>query len=645
MKLRREQDKQHSRKVEITMSGKILARVLALSLAFFLVACGGGDDDSTPLAGGSGSSGGTADGGSTADEVVNVGSVQLLASPVQIGTSSGATSTLTALVKDPNGILLASVPVQFSVNNNGTLRVDEPTTDESGSSTAILSTTEDARNRNITVQASAGGRSDSVNISITGTSISIAGPSSVSLGDTVPYRITLSDGNGDGISNEEITVNANANAITSSSLTTSDGVVDIELSTQTSGQEELTVSAFSGESKVEASQSINISPETFVFTSPTANTEINLNTLQTISLEWESDNTPVDGRTVRFSSTRGTLQPVNGLVTTSNGQASVQISSDISGPTTVTARAIDSGLSTERDLEFVATTASSVNVQAIKTQLDFGETTEIQTVVRDQNNNLAKNQLITFQIVADGSSGNLSSSSGVTDGLGRVSTTYTAGQSISARDGVEIRATVAGTNVIGELFMTVARRALRVVVGTGNTLTEPSQSRYEKEFVTIVTDANGAPVESANVELSILPVGYKKGAYAKVAGEGSLRWEAQTSADCSAEDTNRNGILDPGEDFNQSRSLEPTNPATTNVSSLVTGSNGSGTFSILYPQNLCSWAVTRITATVRVGGTESVENYDFPLSCAAADLSDVDVDPPGGVASLYGTGTSCGDTL
>jgi len=623
------------------MSGRYLASATALLLVAFLAGCGG-DGSSTPLAGGGSENSGDGDG--TPGEVITVGSVQLLASPVQIGTSSGATSTLTALVKDPNGILLAGVPVQFSVNNNGTLRVDEPTTDQSGTATAILSTTEDARNRTITVSASAGGTDDSVDIAISGTSISILGPSSVSLGDTVPFRIRLNDGNGDGINSQKITVSSTNNStITSSSLTTSDGIVDIKLTTKASGEDVLTVSAFSGESRVEASQAISISPETFVFSSPTANTEIKLNTPQTVSLEWGSDNTPVNGSIVHFSSIRGTILPADGLVTTSNGRASVQISSNISGPTTITARAIESGLFTERNFEFVAITASSVNVQAIKTQLDFGETTEVEAVVRDQDNNLAKNQLVTFQIVADGSSGNLSSSSGVTDGLGRVSTTYTAGQSISARDGVEIRATVAGTSVTGELFMTVSGRALRVVIGTGNEISEPDTASYLKEFVAIVTDANGAPVESANVELSVLPVSYRKGKY-RVAGEGSLRWEAQTSADCSSEDTNQNGILDPGEDFNQSGSLEPTNPATSNVSSLVTGSNGSGTFSVLYPQNLCSWAVTRITATVRVGGTESVENYEFPLSCLAADLANVDADPPGGTDSLYGTGPSCGDT-
>ncbi|MCK0165049.1 Ig-like domain-containing protein [Marinobacter sp. S6332] len=631
------------------MSGKFLARVLALSLALFLVACGGGDDSSTPLAGGDGSG----NGGGTPEEVVNVGSVQLLASPVQIGTSSGATSTLTALVKDPNGILLPDVPVQFSVNNNGTLRVDNPNTDESGTATAILSTSDDARNRTNTVSVSAGGKSDSVVVTIVGSSISIAGPDSVSLGDTVPYRITLSDGNGDGISNQEITVTTNNSTITSSSLTTTDGVVDIQLATQLSGEDVITVSAFSGESLVEATKTISISPETFVFGSPTANTEINLNTPQVVTLEWESDNAPVDGRIVRFSSTRGTLQPADGLVTTSNGRASVRISSNISGPTTITARTLDSGLSTERTFEFVATTADSVNVQATKTQLDFGETTEVLAVVRDQNNNLAKNQLVTFQIVADGSSGNLSSSSGITDSLGRVSTTYTAGQSISARDGVEIQATAADSNVTGSLYMTVARRALRVVIGTGNTIVEPDEASYLKDFVAIVTDANGAPVEGASVELSVLPVSYAKGRYEPAPFDdiwipviSSVPPENNVGVTgyCTAEDTNKNGILDDGEDINGNNRLTPSNPATTTVSSLITKTDGSGNFSIKYPQSVCSWVKTRITATVRVGGTESVEDYDFALSCAASDLNDLEITPPGGRNSMFGTGTSCFDT-
>jgi hypothetical protein len=103
--------------------------------------------------------------------------------------------------------------------------------------------------------------------------------------------------------------------------------------------------------------------------------------------------------------------------------------------------------------------------------------------------------------------------------------------------------------------------------------------------------------------------------------------------------------LDPGEDFNQDGILTPTNPATTNVSSLTTRTDGSNNFSIKYPQSVCSWVKTRITATVRVGGTESVENYDFTLSCASSDLANLEVSPPGGTASLFGTGTSCGNTL
>ena len=645
------------------MLGKIVARVLALSLAFLLVACGG-SDDSTPLAGGSGSvdGGGNGNNGDTPGEVVNVGSVQLLASPAQIDTAPGSTSTVQARVKDPNGILLEGVNVQFSVDNSGTLQVADPTTDASGSTTAILTADDNPGNRTVTVRASAGGASDSVAVQVSGTSISIAGPGSVALSDTAPFRITLTDGSGNGINNEEITVSANNSTLKPSNgtLVTNDGVVDVDLTAESSGTEELTVSAFSGESRVEASKAIQISPDSFAFITPNENTEVALNATQTPTIDWSVDGISVaDGNQVRFTSTRGSLTPVNAAgtetagrvdVSTVGGRASVQISSEIPGPATITATDLNSNLSTRRTIEFVATDAKSVNLQANKSQLDFGETTEIQAVVRDQDNNLVKDEFVTFSIVADNSNGTLSQSEGTTDSLGRVSTTYTAGNSNTARDGVSIRAKV--DNVDDDrsppVLLTVARRALRLVLGTGNELSEPDPTSYLKPYVAIVTDANGAPVEGAEVELSVLPLEYSKGRYVEtVVVGGAPVWRSQTSVTCPSEDVNQNGILDPGENVNGSdpESLTPSNPATTSTSSVLTGSDGSVTFDLLYPQSVCSWVNVRLTGTVRVEGTESVESTDFTLSCLSEDLEDVTIDPPGGVTSPFGTGTSCQDTL
>jgi hypothetical protein len=183
-----------------------------------------------------------------------------------------------------------------------------------------------------------------------------------------------------------------------------------------------------------------------------------------------------------------------------------------------------------------------------------------------------------------------------------------------------------------------------VVVGTGNSIFEPTEASYRKPYIAIVTDANGAPVEGATVELSLLPVEYAKGIYQPSFIGTSFRWQRTPSAICPAEDINQNGVLDSGEDVNNNGKLEPTNPATVSTESVLTTSEGSAEFDLIYPQNVCNWTKTRLTATVRVGGTESVENSEFYLSCAADDLNDETVDPPGGTESLYGSSSNCFDT-
>jgi hypothetical protein len=637
------------------MSGKILARATALTLALFLAACGG-DDSSGSLVGGSEGGNGGAEGGNGGGDpanetpAVDVGSVQLLASPTQINTSPGSTSALQARVKDRNGILLEDVAVQFSVNNNGTLQVDDPNTDASGTATAILSADDNPGNRTLTVEAVANGVSDSVDILVSGTTISITGPGSVALNETASYRVTLTDGSGRGIGSQTVTASTNNpnNVLTSQRMETIDGVIDFNLTANESGNDVLTVSAFSDESRVTASQPISISPDSFSFIAPGQdNAETPLNDTRTVTLEWLTDGTPVaDGTTVRFTSTRGTLAPANngtaeaGRVesTTVNGRVSVNISSEIPGPSTITATDIGSELSTRRTIEFVATDPAKVDLQTTKAQIDFSETTEILAVVRDADNNLIKNEFVTFQIVSDVSNGTLSQSEGITDSLGRVSTTYTGGASNTGRDGVEIQASVAGATS-GSVFLTVARRALRLVLGTGNELEEPDPTSYRKPYVAIVTDSNGAPVEGAQVELSILPVAFTKGRYVETnVGAGEPVWRRDPSVTCPSEDINQNGILDPGEDNNKNGSLTPTNPATTSTNSVRTSADGSVTFDLLYPQSVCGWTRTRLTGTVRVEGTESVEVSEFDLSCLAEDLDDVKVDPPGGVVSRYGLG-------
>lgn len=625
------------------MSGKFLARAAAISLAFFLVACGG-DDSSSPLAGSPDSGG---DGGGDPSEEVNVGTLDLFASPTTLDTSPNANSSITARVKGPNGVLLSDVPVTFNVNNGGTLEVTQNTTEGAGTASAVLTTSSDLRNRTITVSASAGGVSQSLDIDVSGTSLALTGPPSISFGSTATYRADLINADGDGIAGQPITISSSLGTLSSSNVTTSDnGSVIFQLTgTESGGTAEISATAFSGQSQISARQDVTISGDNFGFVTPPSGTEVEIGTTQSVTVQWKIEGLPVpNGTPIEFTATRGNLNPANGIVTTINGEASIDISSSNSGIATINAADPDSGLSANLDIEFISTQPDSLNLQATKTQLNLNESTEILAVVRDADNNLVKNQDITFRIVEDNSGGTLSSSTGITDSQGRATTTYAAGSNSSGRDGVQIEAS-ASESASDIVTLTVARQALRLAIGTGNELEEPDSVRYRKPYLAIVTDANGAPVENADVELSVLPVGYSKGMY--IDAEGS--WFAVSSPTtpndppifCEAEDTNRNGQLDPDEDRNENGALEPTNSATTNASSVTTGADGSADFSLLYPQSHCNWVRVELIATVRVGGTESVERSEFFLSCLASDLNNTDISPPGGNEGLYGSDQSC----
>lgn len=621
------------------MSGKFLARVLAMSLALILAACGG-DDSSTPLAGGSNGGNNNTGGGDSSSEVT-IGTLQIIANPTQAGTSSTASSSLTVVAKDSNGILLEGVDISFSANNNGALQIDQGTTNASGVARATLSLG-DPRNRAVTVTATASGVSDSVTVNFIGTGLAIAGPTSISFGDQATYRITLTDSDGAGIRDEAVFVDSNLSELTASTLTTgANGVVDVTLeASNTSGSDTITATAYSGGSEVSASRPITIAPDSFSIVSPSPNAEVMLNTTAQVMVEWLTDNNAVaDGKEVRFSTTRGSLTPSDGAVTTVGGEASVGIVSTNSGPALITAIDPETGLETEVTIEFVADTPDSLNLQAEKTQLDLGASTEITATVRDAENNLVKGQTVNFVLLEDGSNGTLSASVAETNSQGRARVTYTGGTASSGRDGVEIGATVAGS-VTDSVMLTVARQALRLAIGTGNEIFEPDSVRYRAPYIAIVTDANGAPVSDADIELSVLPLGFRKGEYAISPNDTWVVFPAQPIF-CESEDINDNGVLDENEDRNGNGRLEPTNSATTSSPSVISASDGSADFDLLYPQNHCKWVEVRLTATVEVGGTESIESADFFLPCSADDLDDTDVLPPGGIDGLYGKEQEC----
>ncbi|MCH8499687.1 MAG: Ig-like domain-containing protein [Marinobacter sp.] len=629
------------------MSGKFLVRATAILLALFLAACGG-DDSSSSLSGlPSGPGGGVDEPGTQppGGEQTQAGSVILLTDRNSIGSSGTTEATLTALVRSSNGATLENVPVIFSVQGDATLIVQEGgITDSAGRATARLSAQPDKRNRTLTVSAQAGSQSGSVTVNVTGTSISVAGPSSVALGEPTTYTARLTDSAGNPISGQVVTVSSTLNnSVTPSTLTTTgEGTANFSLNASVAGTDAVRVSAYSGASLVQAQASVTIAADTFRFDSPDANTEIELNTAETIAVLWSQNGNPQVNQQIQFSAPRGTFNPANGIATTNgSGIASIDIQSADVGFSLISATPVNGGPTAQRSFEFVSTTPNKVNLQADRTQVQLGQSSTITAVVRDANNNLVKNAPVSFTLT-DISGGTLSSSSGITNSQGRTQVTYNASSTTStAQGGVEITAT-AGPGITDTLNLTVGGDALRLTLATGNTLAENGEGTlYLQPWSVIVTDASGNAVANQNVQLSVTSLSYNKGFYVLVNDEV---WVPNVTATCQSEDINRNGTLDPGEDLNNNGILDPTNHASVSPE-VTTGASGTASFTLDYGQDACSWVEVELKAKASVSGTEFSNTRRFVLSCLASDLNDKDKSPPGGGNSIYGVSANCNDTL
>ncbi len=119
------------------------------------------------------------------------------------------------------------------------------------------------------------------------------------------------------------------------------------------------------------------------------------------------------------------------------------------------------------------------------------------------------------------------------------------------------------------------------------------------------------------------------------------------SLKCPNEDADFDGILDPIEESsalsNQNGALEPGGVAATSLGLVTTGSDGSATIEVLYPQDHAFWVQVELTAKAGVQGTEGVATATFWLPALAAYLSNQNSDPPNRY-SPYGLDPDCTNT-
>ncbi len=601
--------------------------------ALVLAACGG-DNTLTP---GGGAAGGT---GTTA----GVAGVVVLASSPSLPSDSGQTLTIQAIVRDTNNVAMDGVTVILS-SDSGTLTIPNPVTDQSGIVSATLNGGGDPTPRTITVTADAQGITGSVSIDVTGTNISISGPGSLPQGDTGTYTVVLLDAAGNGISNQTVDVSsANSNTLAAATLTTdASGQAQVDVTASAAGADTLTATALG----ITATTDLNVSNDSFVLTAPVTGDQIILNTPTVVSLTWTVGGVAQAGQTITFGSTRGTLSSLT-AVTDVAGIAAVTIQSTNAGPAQITATNANA-TTTGVDVQFIADTPASIDVQANPFTVGPNEQSQITAIVRDAAGNLVTNATVQFDL-QDVTGGQLSVASSQTDLQGRAQTFYTSSATTSANNGVVITGTVLGTNppIASNVQLTVAQRELFISIGTGNSIFEPNTAQYRVEFAVQITDSQGNGVEGVTVQAGILSNAYFKGFWFYDA-LASAWFQNVTAGPCADEDINRNGVLDPGEDNNGSTRIEAGNIATavaqsTGNGTFVTDAGGFGIVDIFYPQDHSRWVHVTLEATTSVQGTEFAEASNFILPISGEDLDDENDTPPGGI-SPFGLSGSCLDTL
>ena len=599
-------------------------------------------------------------GGATGKTTVTVANsqqtLQLTTSVPQIASNGSSAANITATLLDANNNAVSGATVNFSADS-GVITGAPATTDTNGKAVVQLGAGQGSyQNRTITVTATSGSSTAQIKISVIGTSLTITGPSSLVLSQSGTFTVALVDSGGAGIAGQVVTLtSAKGNTIPGSVTTSSTGQATFTFTGTVGGADTITATAL-GQT---ATASISVSAQSFAFVAPAAGAQIPIGTSTTVTVKWtDGSGNPVTGHPISFAATRGVVsaQTSNTLV---DGTATIMISSSSAGPSTIQATT-DTGVTTTVIVDFIATTANTLSLQASPAVVGLGGQSTITATVRDINDNLVPNQLIDFGI-HDITQGSLSVASAQTNAQGQATAVYTATNTASATSGVTITGTVqSNTAITATATLTVGGQAVFLSLGTGNTIAVYSPTQFLMPFTVQAVDASGNPVQNLAITFSVRSLGYAKGVWVK-GTPWTQSWSTLfTDPDvftlggdpgCQTEDTNGNGVLDAGEDYNGNGVLDPGSVANTaslqgtfggvvlNQSS-TTGADGTAGVSILYPQDHAAWVAVEVTASATVQGTQSSTSTKFWLPMLAADIASPTVSPPGQV-SPYGVGTTC----
>ena len=597
--------------------------------------------------------------GKSGTATVTVGTIQqtitLITSSPTIPSDSSTAATITALVRNAQNQFVSGVPVNFTANSNGGLVITTPTTNANGAAAATLNAAGDPTPRSITVTATAGTTTATVIVQVSGTSLKIAGPANLVQGSPGTYTVSLTDSGGNPIAGQAVKLtSALGNTLSPASLTTTAGgsAATFTMTAVKGGTDSITASALG----VTATYAVSISTQTFAFTAPASPANVNLSPVTaTVTVNWQSNGSPVTNSPVSFQATRGTLSATS-ATTDGSGNASVTISSTIAGPSVISATATAATgtvVTAQTSVDFIATDPTAIVLQASPSTIavkgssgTIPTSSTITATVRDPTNNLVEGQVVNFAITQDSTGGTLSVASATTDANGQATTTYSASTTTSATNGIVISGTVASNpTATATTSLTVGGQTVFLSLGTGNTLSPLNSTQYSQPWSVQAVDAAGNGVNNIPIVFSVTSLGYGKGSNVWSGTEWVPQYNTLVSdpdayvlnglPGCQTEDKLGNGILEPGEDYNSNGKLDPGLVANTDVATATTANGGSASFNLIYPKDHAYWVAVRLTATATVSGTQSSSSAVFWLLGLASDYTSQTVEPPG-LNSPYG---------
>jgi len=611
-------------------------------------------------------------------------SIRLFASSQQLASSGAQAIELSAIAKDENNNLLEGVTINFASDSGALGEI----LDASGNSSNVtgsdgkvameLSTQDEPSNRVILVTVTSGDITDSLEIEVVGTTVTLTGSSSLALNDETSYIVKVLDSDGNGVAKTELAISASKadEIIIPTSVTTdSEGQATVKVTGTVGGTNSIIVTALGAT----ASQDVSVQADSFIFTSFSngltvvnpSNTpivpDVSLSPqMASVTLTWMRDNAFVaDGKSVSFTTTRGIVNANS--ATTADGEVTVTLTSTDAGKALVTfvgsdmvdGKAVE--LMNQLEFEFFADTAATIKAQASPNSIGPNEqTSTISVVVKDANGNLVKNKRVKF-VLEDVSGGAIFPATAVTDSSGSASTIYTSNNT-SAKDAISITTVVEDTPAITDTVnLTVSNRELFISLGTGNEIDELGTTDYVKEYSVFVTDAESNAVDNVELTVSAIPENYYKGLWVPTfdgsdfvlwlaLGEGSTNFPGPVylpKTACVNEDANFDGILDAGEDFNGDGKLTPGNIVSIS-GSLVTDADGRSVIKVTYPQSYGHWLDVKLIVSGKVTGSENSTQAIFTLPVSIDDINVEDATPPTqgiGTIGPFGLSNDCSDNI